>query len=442
MRFQHVAILAPAFQPSFETTLHFASVLVDLGIRVTLVTADALRDRVLEKECEFASWDMAHTTWVMTGFPHREPDDTQRQTGFLRATEKGATRTLIYQVQHAQDGLLQDVPEVWQQMSSLKDELTPDLWVVDQLCHSLVLALYALELPFHSLCIAHPATIPTGESLFGVPNPWPAHVPPHPGRAKQLTELSEQLKHHLNQKAADLLKEFAPHRPAPDRFTSLCGSEVIFNYPQFDDSHAKRLGKPCYFLGACFASSENLDPVWQEHLERHAKQKKFVVSMGHILNARNDVLARILLAVRRHYPDAAIYVASGASDRGLTHFRSENVVIAETLPLADLLPHTDLAIFHGGVNTFAEALYFGVPMITMPLSFDQYAIARDGEDLKLALALDPNHFDAIEIANAIAKQLEGNHQKAIQVWSEKLQAQPVRAVIEAWAKGASSDQSS
>lgn len=432
MRFKHVAILAPAFTPSFEPTLQFAAILVQQKVKVTLITAERFRERVADAGCDFLAWDMVHTTWVMTGFPTREDDDRQRQSGFLRATEKGATRTLLFQVDQAQERLLTDFPETLASLRELSKNLKPDVWVVDQLAHSVVLACYALELPFHSLCVAHPAVIPTGDQLFGVPAPWPENVPPHEGRAELLIKQSKKLQTTLNQRAAALLAEHAPNRPVPERFTSLCGDEVLFNYPEFDDSHAKRLNKPCHFLGACFKAAESLSDFWDDILVRDKDRYKILVSMGHILNARNDVLARILLAVRRHFPNFAVYVASGSSDRGLTHFRSDNVVIAEEIPLAEVLPLVDLAIFHGGVNHFTEAVYFGVPMINMPLSFDQYAIAREAEDLKIALALDPNHFDANEITSAVSSRLiKDNHEK-LEEWSEKLRENPAEKVIAGW----------
>lgn len=49
----------------------------------------------------------------------------------------------------------------------------------------------------------------------------------------------------------------------------------------------------------------------------------------------------------------------------------ENVTVAGWAPQLDILQVASLAIIHGGLGSIKECIYYGVPMIVLPLGFDQ-----------------------------------------------------------------------
>jgi zeaxanthin glucosyltransferase len=53
----------------------------------------------------------------------------------------------------------------------------------------------------------------------------------------------------------------------------------------------------------------------------------------------------------------------------------ENLIVAQRIPQLELMPHLDAVVCHGGMNTVAEALSFGVPVIAAPVSRDQPIVA-------------------------------------------------------------------
>ena len=84
-----------------------------------------------------------------------------------------------------------------------------------------------------------------------------------------------------------------------------------------------------------------------------------------------------------------------------------NVWLAEWLPQNDLLGHAKTRFFitHGGANGQMEALYHGVPMLTMPLFGDQKYNAKVSEDKGYGLTLDPYTFTAEQLTDAIENML-------------------------------------
>lgn len=57
------------------------------------------------------------------------------------------------------------------------------------------------------------------------------------------------------------------------------------------------------------------------------------------------------------------------------------------MPQLEVLKITDLFICHGGLNSVSEALYFGVPMLSIPQANDQPMVTRQIEELGVGIGL-------------------------------------------------------
>ena len=84
---------------------------------------------------------------------------------------------------------------------------------------------------------------------------------------------------------------------------------------------------------------------------------------------------------------------------------ADNMVGEEFLPQTAILPQVDLVITHGGNNTVTESLFFGKPMVALPLFWDQYDNAQRVHETGLGVRLDTYGHDGAELTGAIDRLL-------------------------------------
>ena len=84
---------------------------------------------------------------------------------------------------------------------------------------------------------------------------------------------------------------------------------------------------------------------------------------------------------------------------------ADNMVGAEFLPQTSILPQVDAVITHGGNNTVTECLYFGKPMVVLPLFWDQYDNAQRMDETGLGVRLDTYGHEPDELIGAVERLL-------------------------------------
>jgi MGT family glycosyltransferase len=141
----------------------------------------------------------------------------------------------------------------------------------------------------------------------------------------------------------------------------------LWIYPsEVDYARARPLGDRWRNLGSSVRAT---DSAWElpEPLAS-APGPLVYLSLGSLGSADVELM-RTLIATLAAAPYRVI-VSMGPQHSELQ--LAPNMVGQEFLPQTSILPQVDLVITHGGNNTVTECLHFGVPMVLLPLFWDQY----------------------------------------------------------------------
>ena len=91
---------------------------------------------------------------------------------------------------------------------------------------------------------------------------------------------------------------------------------------------------------------------------------------------------------------------------------ADNMVGAEFLPQVSILPHVDAVITHGGNNTTTECMWFGKPMLVLPIFWDQHDNAQRVHETGYGLRLPTYSFDDEQMSDALSWILDDRSLRA------------------------------
>ncbi len=101
-------------------------------------------------------------------------------------------------------------------------------------------------------------------------------------------------------------------------------------------------------------------------------------------------------AVQCYANDYAVIVSTGdeqAYERNLrdSTLNTDSILLVPHTPQVEILKRAHLFITHAGMNSVSEAIHYGVPIITLPLSGDQPFVAwRVADELGMGIRLQPD----------------------------------------------------
>jgi len=148
---------------------------------------------------------------------------------------------------------------------------------------------------------------------------------------------------------------------------------VITQTPKEFDFPIPHLPPQFHYAGP-FHDNEGREPVpfpW----EKLTGKPLIYASMGTLVNGLNNVYRTILEAVSE-FPETQVVLSIGRNlDPGDLGPVPPNTIVLPIAPQIELLKRAALCITHAGLNTALEALAQGVPMVAIPIGYDQPGVA-------------------------------------------------------------------
>lgn len=415
MRDRHIFFISPPFYSHFSPLLTLAKSFDKSGAKVTFGCSSEFEERVLAENLEFYKIDISSNKNVgkaeETDQPNSEKD---RLEEFFESTKIGAVETLITQSRHRKADMLYSPDKLIKDIKEIDEKLDADHFIVDILSYGVTLSLYALDLPFVTFCPPHPRTIPEGDEQYSVPVNWPSAITVKDEKVDELRAISKATQEEFTVIFNEIIEQNNEKKEKIENAFSLVSPiATIYNYFDFYDracgSDPKKI-----FIGNCF-TEDVLDKEWKEKINRD--NRKILITFGTFLSNRIEVLEKLIAACVKFDSNATCIVAAGSNAVNLKVLESEHVIISDFIPQKALMPYMDLVIFHGGCNTFTEAMYYGKPMVILPFSSDQFNIAYDAEKNNLAEILDPNNLNEKDIIESIEKSINRSRED-LDKWSD------------------------
>jgi zeaxanthin glucosyltransferase len=129
-------------------------------------------------------------------------------------------------------------------------------------------------------------------------------------------------------------------------------------------------------------------------------------SMGTLVNGSENIYRTMLLALRS-LPEIQVVLSIGRNIKPETlGTLPKNVIVVRTAPQIQLLKRASLCITHAGLNTALEALANGVPMVAIPIGYDQPGVAARIAYHGVGEFLDIEHLSVERVRQLIEQVLE------------------------------------
>jgi MGT family glycosyltransferase len=128
------------------------------------------------------------------------------------------------------------------------------------------------------------------------------------------------------------------------------------------------------------------------------------MALGTIVNNRPDLYKICIEALKDLDVKVVLSIGKQLSVSALGTI-PDNFIVRNYVPQLDVLRYSDAFITHCGMNSTSEALYFGNPLVMLPLVNDQPIVASRVKELGAGVVLDHQTLDAPKLRKAVVEVL-------------------------------------
>ncbi|CCW05415.1 TPA: glycosyl transferase [Bacillus cereus] len=184
-----------------------------------------------------------------------------------------------------------------------------------------------------------------------------------------------------------------------------CAGNITIVYTsKFFQPDVEELDDSYIFVGPSITSRKDVQEVVFKQKE---EEKLIYISMGTVFNQQMDFYY-ICFETFKNFPATIILSVGKHIDINQLKNIPPNFKVYNYVPQLEVLKQANLFITHGGMNSSSESLYFGVPMIVIPVMGDQLIVAQRIEDLKAGIQLNLKKLTPVILHHAVIEILSNN----------------------------------
>jgi MGT family glycosyltransferase len=368
--------------------------------------ADALRRRghrvvfIVEESFAGSLEEKGFEEYLIRLTPKPEAEEVRGHfwKDFIRDTAPVFRRSTIEQLEEfvapTFQALIDGAKHVDDRLLETLDELRPDMVVEDNVIT--FPALFSSGYPWTRIASCNPAEMKDHE----IPPPFSGLPSRNPAGWDDFWIAYRDALAEIH----DDFDDFCQERGAPplrsDDFIHESPWLNLYLYPrELDYPRARSLGPHWHNLEACVRAT---DAAWDvPEAMADGEDPLIYLSLGSLGSADVPLMRRLISSLADQ--PYRVIVSKGPQAKEIE--LAGNMAGAEFLPQTSILPKVDLVITHGGNNTVTESLYFGKPMVALPIFGDQHDNAQRLHETGFGIRLDTHDHQPEEMAQAIDRLL-------------------------------------
>ncbi|KAJ8257263.1 hypothetical protein GJAV_G00183710 [Gymnothorax javanicus] len=198
-------------------------------------------------------------------------------------------------------------------------------------------------------------------------------------------------------------EEFFP--PGVDTYSLIQGADLwlmrldfVFEFPR------PTMPNVVYMGGFQCSPAQPLPPELEDFVQSSGEHGVVLMSLGTLLSDLDPQKSEVIASAFARLPQKVLWRHLGTRPSTL----GNNTLLLDWLPQNDLLGHpkTRLFVTHAGTNGLYEAIYHGVPVLGLPLIFDQMDNMVRVEARGVGLALDVLSLEVDSLTQALRDILD------------------------------------
>ncbi|KLA17877.1 hypothetical protein B4087_2045 [Bacillus cereus] len=153
------------------------------------------------------------------------------------------------------------------------------------------------------------------------------------------------------------------------------------------------------FVGPSIATRKEVGSFPMEDLKG---EKLIFISMGTVFNEQPELYEKCFEAFKG--VEATVILAVGKKIN-ISQFENipNNFKLYNYVPQLEVLQHADVFVTHGGMNSSSEALYYGVPLVVIPVTGDQPLVAKRVNEVGAGIRLNRKELTSELLRESVKK---------------------------------------